>query len=247
MDRADGDDEAEAERLRLFLETPDTIHRPGALGSVANHLPPSLVERIRVVGTRTLAPLSRRKVAHLLENDVLLLHLGSGFERKKGWINVDLVPVKSDLFWDLRKGIPFPDGSVDAIFHEHVLEHIPKRYGLHLSQECFRVLKPGGVLRVVVPNAGNALRGYASDEGNTTIPFPTNLMGIESLFYGDGHVSMFDAQTLILFLRAAGFNEVLEQTFRESFLPVDAPDSESRRGGSLYVDARKGTCNAMLH
>ena len=194
MDWTDGADEAE--RLRLFLETPAATYRPGLLGSIASHLPPSVIEPVRVAGTRAVAPLSKRKAAKLLNSEVILLHLGSGFERKSGWINVDLVPMRAELHWDLRKRLPFPDASVDAIFHEHVLEHIPKRYGLTLSEECFRVLKPGGVLRVGVPNAGNTLRGYVKDDGRTTIPYPTNLMGVEALFYENGHVSMFDAQTL---------------------------------------------------
>ena len=63
-------------------------------------------------------------------------------------------------------------------------------------------------------------------------------MAVEALFYEHGHVSMFDSQTLILLLRAAGFHEAQEQRFGETWMSVDAPDTESRRVGSLYVDAR---------
>lgn len=63
------------------------------------------------------------------------------------------------LVHDLSKGIPFADGSVDAVYHSHTLEHIdrdfddPKRdAALSFIKDCYRVLKPGGILRVVVPD-----------------------------------------------------------------------------------------------
>jgi hypothetical protein len=49
-------------------------------------------------------------------------------------------------------GIPFSDNSFDAVYHSHVLEHFNKIDGENLIKECFRVLKPGGVLRVAVPD-----------------------------------------------------------------------------------------------
>jgi SAM-dependent methyltransferase len=186
-----------------------------------------------------MVPLSSRKLKKYSERKPLLLHLGCGYERKDGWINVDLVPGNVDLFWDLRNGIPFPESSVDAVFHEHLLEHLHKLDGLRFSAECLRVLKPGGVLRVVVPDAGSAIRGYVEDGDRYVGPFPTGLMAIESLFYNDGHISMFDSDTLVLLLRAAGFTEVQQQQYGESWLTVATPDSPSRRVGSLYVDARK--------
>jgi predicted SAM-dependent methyltransferase len=232
----DGKDEPE--RLRLYLESPPRKVRPGLLGSVADRLPPSVSQKIRLVGTRIFAEFNKRKARRLLGAEPLLLHLGCGSELKLGWINVDLWPVNADLHWDLRMGIPFPTDCADGVFHEHVLEHIPKPAGLKFLQECFRVLKPTGVLRVVVPNAGNALRGYVKDDGRTTILYPSNLMGIEALFYENGHVSMFDSQTLAMMLRAAGFEDVREREFGDSSLPGESPDSESRRP-SLYVEGRK--------
>ena len=56
------------------------------------------------------------------------------------------------ILWDLRKGIPFANGTFDCVYHSHVLEHIDRGNALPFLQECFRVLKPGGILRVVVPD-----------------------------------------------------------------------------------------------
>ena len=54
--------------------------------------------------------------------------------------------------WDLRMGIPFDAGSFDVVYHSHFLEHIDQQFAPGLLRECHRVLKPGGVLRVVVPD-----------------------------------------------------------------------------------------------
>lgn len=54
--------------------------------------------------------------------------------------------------WNLKKGIPWPDNSFDVVYHSHFLEHIPREAApIHL-EECLRVLKPGGVLRISVPD-----------------------------------------------------------------------------------------------
>jgi SAM-dependent methyltransferase len=63
---------------------------------------------------------------------------------------------------DLRKGIPFPDGSVDAVYHSHVLEHIDREHVPGFLAEVHRVLKPGGIHRVVVPDLERQAREYVA-------------------------------------------------------------------------------------
>ena len=53
---------------------------------------------------------------------------------------------------DITKGLPFDDNQFDAVYHSHVLEHLEPADGEKLLSECYRVLRPGGVLRIVVPN-----------------------------------------------------------------------------------------------
>lgn len=85
-----------------------------------------------------------------------------------GWVNVDLIGLPTDLVWDLRKGIPFPDESIDAIFHEHVLEHVTPIAILPFLRECRRVLRTGGTLRVGVPDAERYIRDYVQPSGLLT-------------------------------------------------------------------------------
>jgi SAM-dependent methyltransferase len=64
------------------------------------------------------------------------------------------------ILWDLRKGIPFSDQSFDAVYHCHLLEHLDKEAAPWFLRECHRVLKPVGILRVVVPDLEFLARKY---------------------------------------------------------------------------------------
>jgi hypothetical protein len=61
---------------------------------------------------------------------------------------------------DLRKGIPFPDATFDGVYHSHVLEHFSRDDARALLSECFRVLKVGGILRIVLPDLEKLARDY---------------------------------------------------------------------------------------
>ena len=61
---------------------------------------------------------------------------------------------------DLSRGIPFPDGSVDAVYHCHLFEHLDREVAERFLREVLRVLKPGGVHRIVVPDLELGARQY---------------------------------------------------------------------------------------
>src|SRR5206468_6458028 len=61
---------------------------------------------------------------------------------------------------NLRRGIPFPDDTFEVVYHSHVLEHFPREGAREFLRECLRVLKPGGILRVVVPDLEVLARTY---------------------------------------------------------------------------------------
>lgn len=84
---------------------------------------------------------------------MLRLNLGCGDRFHPDWINIDFVSRhKGVQEHNLLLGIPFPDNHFDVVYHSHVLEHFPKASGVLFISECNRVLKPGGVIRVVVPD-----------------------------------------------------------------------------------------------
>lgn len=89
------------------------------------------------------------------------LNLGCGYRYIESWDNVDFVSTgKSVRAHNLLQGIPFPDNTYDVVYHSHVLEHFPKDRAANFIKECFRVLKKGGVLRVVVPDLEGIVREY---------------------------------------------------------------------------------------
>src|SRR5262245_16197953 len=67
------------------------------------------------------------------------------------------------LAHDLSRGIPFADDSVDIVYHSHVLEHLDRPIARAFLLEARRVLKPGGMIRIVVPDFESACRAYLRD------------------------------------------------------------------------------------
>ncbi|HXZ36302.1 MAG TPA: methyltransferase domain-containing protein [Thermodesulfobacteriota bacterium] len=90
-----------------------------------------------------------------------LLNLGCGRRYHPDWVNVDFRSTGPGvLAIDLGGRLPFSDREFDAVYHSHLLEHLPKRKVPFFLRECFRVLKPGGILRVVVPDLEKISRLY---------------------------------------------------------------------------------------
>ncbi len=87
------------------------------------------------------------------------VHLGCGDHRLEGWINVDLAPSGAvDAIADCSGDLPFADRSVAFIHSEDLLEHVERDKGIAMLRECFRVLRPGGVVRILTPDLGQLVR-----------------------------------------------------------------------------------------
>lgn len=89
------------------------------------------------------------------------LNVGCGRKFHPAWTNVDMTSSSPHVeAHNLLNGFPYPDGQFDVVYHSQVLEHIPKDKAPGFLRECLRVLKPGGVLRVVVPDLENIALEY---------------------------------------------------------------------------------------
>lgn len=89
------------------------------------------------------------------------LNLGCGGKIHPDWVNVDMAPrVAGVQACDLRRGIPFPDNTFEVVYHSQVLEHIPPEEASFFMGECLRVLRPGGRIRVVVPDLESLVEAY---------------------------------------------------------------------------------------
>src|SRR5262249_11523905 len=101
-------------------------------------------------------------------------------------------------------------------------------------------LAPGGIVRVGVPDLGRYMRSYAGADpliGDYRPGRPTPLLAAAEVAQSHGHLSAWDAATLELALREAGFDEVGVRPFGDSDL-APAPDSEWRAPETLYVEGR---------
>lgn len=82
-----------------------------------------------------------------------LLNLGCGSRLHKSWNNIDIQPYNSSvLSFNLVKGIPYDDNVFDVVYCAHFLEHLGRHEVDYLLDECYRVMKPHGIIRVVVPD-----------------------------------------------------------------------------------------------
>lgn len=96
-----------------------------------------------------------------VDSDLKYLNLGCGYRFDSQWTNVDFVATgKNVIARDLNLGIPFPDQTFELVYHSHILEHFTRNSAAYFLQECCRVLQPGGILRVVVPDLEQIARLY---------------------------------------------------------------------------------------
>jgi len=201
-------------------------------------------------------------MSHAVE---LKLNIGCGTSGIEGWVNIDNSPtillarlplgrrILRTPDWprgvrrvDVRRRIPFPDSSASCIYSSHTFEHFTYVESLTVARECLRVLMPGGILRIVVPDLGIIVRDY---QANSVDPlashkFISRLLltsGVRDIIHaGAHHKQMFDARSLTHMLQEAGFRGPEVSTFGKSKITEIAKiELESRRSESLYVEATK--------
>lgn len=89
------------------------------------------------------------------------LNIGCGSRYHPRWVNLDAHPCALGILkHDALTGLPFPTESFDVVYASHLLEHFPRTQVLPFLRECFRVLRDGGVLRIVVPDLEAIARLY---------------------------------------------------------------------------------------
>lgn len=203
---------------------------------------PELRYRAKLHATSLLLPFSRRRARAILRRpEPLRVNLGSGSTRIEGWVNVDLVGMGAELAWNLAHGPPFPAGSAHAVFLEHVLEHFLASDAMGLLHQAHRMLRPGGVVRVGVPDFGRYMTSYATDgafvEDNRP-DRPTPLLAVAEVITCHGHRSVWDGVTMVRVLEEVGFVDCAARAFGDSRLEP-APDTPARERESVYVEGVK--------
>lgn len=183
-------------------------------------------------------------VFHLTRNDCRRLHVGCGRNRMPGWINADITP-RADLIIFLQKRLPFRTGTLERIYTEHVLEHVPFKTAVYFLKEANRTLQPGGVVRIAMPDLDDLIDGYQKDwrrfdwvnwPGHRFIRTRAEMINVAFRWWGHQH--LYNREELERALREAGFERYRFQQPGESDFP-DLRALETRSESRLIVDAVK--------
>ena len=200
------------------------------------------------------------------------INLGCGLSTAPGWINIDnspnarlakypwvrwtlwrlgvlsnhhyAVPVPRSIeIRDLKKPLPYADSSIDYVYTSHFLEHLSRDDGKKLIGEAFRVLKPRGLVRLVVPDLAIGARHYvATMQSNPNdakaAPEFLNWLQLSKPGVRDPHLWMYDAPSLTGVLSECGFINAVVCEYQEGRVP-DCDILDNRPEESLYLEAEK--------
>ncbi|MGA2463613.1 MAG: methyltransferase domain-containing protein [Thermodesulfobacteriota bacterium] len=196
------------------------------------------------------------------------LNLGCASITPEGWINVDfalgawfakipffrLINKKIKLFntdWnakvmlhDLRRDLPWQNNAVNYIYCSHTLEHFSKNEGRRVRSECYRVLKPGGVVRILVPDLKTLVMDYIRGEISAD-----DFLDRLGCCYGDRrfsafisfpHKCMYDASALMRVMESVNFICHIRNPYESEIPDIKRIESLSGRAEtSLIVEGKK--------
>ncbi len=172
------------------------------------------------------------------------IQFGCGNRPRKGWLNTDLVPEKGSGAYalDVKKRMPFNDGIATFIFLEHLIEHLTKKEGIAFLEECYRILEPGGVIRIAWPELSNIVHAYllsdpkAWDTGNPESETPGDK--VNDCFYLFGHKYIYDFHTLKLTMERIDYVNFQQMERGKSSYP-ELQNMEQRPGSIAVIEAQK--------
>jgi predicted SAM-dependent methyltransferase len=197
--------------LAEMLRPPDSMlaklsyysRRYGTLHTICSYIGRHWLGFWCIVGPLVTRPYLRR---WLRSRGPHVLNLGGGNVLFDRWLSGDMDP-RSDVFMNVCQPLPLPDNSVDVVYSEEVIEHVPKTLGQSMLRECFRILKPGGTLRLTTPDlAYFAKRALEVKEA---------VSEINDIFYLHGHKHIYSRTELVDCLAAAGFADITVSSYRD--------------------------------
>lgn len=176
------------------------------------------------------------------------LNAGCGGSPEERFVNLDRSWWPGvQLCWNIVNSCPAPTNSLRGVYTEHLLEHVSFEDCQKVLQDFWRALRPGGVLRVVIPDAGLYTSLYCQSLTSTSVQFPyqdrynglTAMMHVNRIFRAHGHQYAYDYDTIKRQMEQAGFIKIKREDYRVGRDPHLLADSAERRVESLYVEGQK--------
>lgn len=164
-----------------------------------------------------------------------ILNLGGGGNCLSECLTADISP-RADIYADLEKKLPFDDASFDAIFCEEAIEHIELDAATKLLKECWRILKPGGFLRITTPDLD-----WFMHQAVDSVQACNEINGV---FYSHGHRYLYTRQALQFYCKDAGFINLKISTYKDPKSKLGYLDSHADRFNHLpeisqYLEIQK--------
>jgi len=200
------------------------------------------------------------------------LNLGCGAVTPEGWVNVDYAVGASmaklpffgvinrrlgiiNLDWnrdivvhDLRTRFPWDDESVDIIYTSHTLEHLSREEGIFFLSECRRVIRPQGLIRIVVPDLAHIISGYTDGSVSADMLLEKmevytgnrdkSIKGRLKLFIQSPHKCMYDTRSMIRVLAGAGFDVQPRKAFDSDIEDIERIELEGRAVNAVIVEGK---------
>jgi glycosyltransferase involved in cell wall biosynthesis/predicted SAM-dependent methyltransferase len=199
----------------------------------------------------------KKTIVPTTDNRKLGLNIGSFTVMTKStvetkWSNLDILDLNQyarqnsfDFIQaDASKKLPFQDCTVDFLIASHFLEHITRSEGKNFLLECFRIMKPGGVIRITIPDTKKITGTYShiQEVFNENVGVKNAEDEAEALwnFLTAGHKTAYDAPAMIKKLQTAGFSNVSEYGFGISCSPeIQADTKDMYPDHSIFIEAVK--------
>jgi predicted SAM-dependent methyltransferase len=153
-------------------------------------------------------------------------------------------------FGDATKGLAIQDACVDVIYSSHMLEHLDRNDVTSFLKEAFRLLRPGGTIRIAIPDIKKMVDHYNETGDADSFIESTHLcvsrprsvaQRLRLLLVGTRHHQwMYDGRSLSNLLRTHGFmgTEVMP-TGTTTICQCHPLDLHERASESIYVEAQK--------
>ncbi|MFD7645514.1 class I SAM-dependent methyltransferase [Kitasatospora sp. NPDC059795] len=207
-------------------------------------------EQLGVTGIEFAA--FRTRHPHGLGTDLVGLHSDEDATRPGPVYRIDGAALFTQL--DIGRPLPFADHSVDWVYAEHLIEHVPLGTAVHWLAEVRRILRPGGVLRLTTPDLARYIDGYLDGREHffrrhrrrlrtmrVGPPMPERrAFMLNQIFYHFGHRWIYDEAELRHVLDRAGYHEfaVARREFQTGTRPDVADlDTAFRKDESIYLEA----------